>query len=57
MSDSDRQLELWEPWEGDEPPLTLGEGPPERLLEEINLLRLEGLLFCFDPSITVAPCV
>jgi hypothetical protein len=25
-------------------------GPPERLLEEINLLRLEGLLFCFDPK-------
>jgi hypothetical protein len=47
VSDPDRQLELW----ADEPPLTPNEGPPERLLEEINLLRLEGLLFCFDPKV------
>jgi hypothetical protein len=30
-------------------PLALAEEPVERLLEEVNLLRLEGLLFCFDP--------
>jgi hypothetical protein len=32
----------------DHPPAP-GDEPLERLLEEVNLLRLEGLLFCFDP--------
>jgi len=46
MSNPDRQLELWD----DEHLLAPGDGVPERLLGEVNLLRLEHFLFCFDPN-------